>query len=163
MDLIITPNSARFAGRSLDFSVGAGGIDVKGGEGDGITPIGAFALRDVWYRADRLAVSTALPCHVITPDDGWSDDPADAAYNQHIRLPYAPSHERLHRETGVYDVLAVMDYNLDPIVPGRGSAVFLHVWGGAGQPTAGCVALPRDDLLWVLAKWQADSRVIVQP
>lgn len=163
VNLVIRTASAEFAGRSLPFSVGSGGIGIKQAEGDGITPIGRFALGEVWYRADRLSPRTALPCRVITPDDGWSDDPRDPRYNQHVRLPHAFSHEKLHRDAPVYDLLAVMDYNINPIRSGRGSAVFLHIWRGADQPTAGCIAMPRDALLWVLAQWTPDSRVDIQP
>jgi len=162
-DLVVSPRRAVFAGRPLAFTVGAGGIGYKQAEGDGMTPIGRFALREVWYRADRVAVSTHLPVHPIRAEDGWSDDPSDPDYNQHVHLPHRFSHERLHRDGGEYDVLAVMDYNLNPVMAGRGSAVFLHIWRGQSHPTAGCIAMARDDLLWVLAHWQVDSRVIVQP
>ena len=36
-------------------AIGPAGIAVKGGEGDGITPLGAFPVREIFYRADRIA------------------------------------------------------------------------------------------------------------
>ena len=43
-------------------AIGPGGIAVKGGEGDGITPRGRFPVREIFYRADRIAKPvTALP------------------------------------------------------------------------------------------------------
>ena len=45
--------------------------------------------------------------------------------------------------------LAVIGYNTAR-TPGRGSAIFLHV--GTGGATAGCVSLPRSELLKVL-RW----------
>jgi L,D-peptidoglycan transpeptidase YkuD (ErfK/YbiS/YcfS/YnhG family) len=163
LHLQVSPAGAWFNGRKMPCSVGFGGIGEKQAEGDGITPIGEFALQSVWYRSDRIAPKCALPLHQITPLDGWSDDPRDPDYNQPIRLPHAFGHEVLYRDGPEYDLLAVMDYNRTPIRPGAGSAVFLHVWRGAARPTAGCIALSSDDLLWVLAHWQADSRVVVQP
>ena len=38
-------------------------------------------------------------------------------------------------------------HNTRPIQPGAGSAIFLHVWRRDGdRPTAGCTAMPRDQL-----------------
>jgi len=68
-----------------------------------------------------------------------------------VRLPYAASHEELWRGDGVYDVIGVLGWNLAPVVPGRGSAIFLHVATGDFAPTAGCVALELRDVLTVLA------------
>ena len=43
-------------------AIGPGGIAIKGGEGDGITPRGSFPVREIFYRADRIAKpATALP------------------------------------------------------------------------------------------------------
>ena len=87
-------------------------------------------------RLARLARAAAR----IGPEDGWSDDPADPAYNQPVRLPRRFGHERLRRADRQYDLVAVLDWNRAPVVAGRGSAIFLHVWRGARQPTAGCIA-----------------------
>jgi len=53
-------------------------------------------------------------------------------------------------QTPAYDYGAVIDYNTAPVVPGAGSAIFLHV--STGGPTAGCVSLPGAQLLAVL-RW----------
>jgi L,D-peptidoglycan transpeptidase YkuD (ErfK/YbiS/YcfS/YnhG family) len=159
LNLQVTPAGAVFGGRKMACALGREGIGVKRGEGHWITPVGRFALREVWRRPDQVEVETCLPVREITPDLGWSDDPADPSYNQPVPLPHRFGHEKMWRESGVYDLVAVMDYNLDPIVAGAGSAVFLHVWRGPGQPTAGCVAFAREDLLAILAGWRASSRV----
>jgi L,D-peptidoglycan transpeptidase YkuD (ErfK/YbiS/YcfS/YnhG family) len=80
----------------------------------------------------------------------WDDDPASPTYNtlQRRGLPDHP--ERLMRADNVYDIVVPLGYNDDPIVSGRGSAIFLHVARDGYAPTAGCVALARDDLLAVL-------------
>lgn len=147
----------------MQCALGRGGIGAKQAEGDGITPSGRFALRAVWYRADRVTPQTLLPSHKITSQDGWSDDMRDPDYNRHVTLPHGYRHEALWRDSPVYDLVGVMDYNLSPVVAGAGSAVFLHIWRGARHPTEGCVALAREDLLFVLAGWSAQSRIIIQP
>ena len=67
-------------------------------------------------------------------------------------LPFEPSHETLWLESSVYDVLAVIGYNDAPIVPGHGSAIFFHVASPNFGPTAGCVSMLLDDLVWILGR-----------
>ncbi|MGF1631928.1 MAG: L,D-transpeptidase [Kiloniellaceae bacterium] len=143
-------------------AIGRGALGTKTREGDGITPVGRWSMRRVLYRADRLArPETALPCQAITSHDGWCDDPADPAYNRPVRLPYAASHERLTRHDHLYDVVVVLGHNDDPVVPGAGSAVFLHVARDDYGPTEGCVALALPDLLEVLKTARPGSAVEV--
>src|SRR5512138_3428359 len=153
---------ARWSGTTRRCAVGRGGIARKEGEGDGVTPVGRWPMRRLLYRADRLAKpATLLPCQAIAPEDGWCDDPADAAYNQPIRLPYPASHERLARDDHLYDLVVVLGYNDDPVVPGAGSAIFLHLARGDYGPTEGCVALALLDLLTVLESARPGSAVTV--
>ena len=155
----------RIGGRQFPCALGRGGISAAKREGDGATPAGSFPLRHVLFRADRLArPATALAVHPIAPDDGWCDDPADAAhYNRPVRLPHAGRCERLWRADALYDVLAVIGYNDAPPVPGLGSAIFLHVARPDYAPTEGCVALALPHLLAVLATCTAASLLQIEP
>jgi len=138
--------------------LGRGGVKADKREGDGATPVGTYPLRRVLWRADRLErPETGLPAAPIAPDDGWCDDPADPAYNRPVTRPYPASHEELWREDGVYDVIVVLGHNDDPVVPGLGSAVFMHVARPDREPTAGCVALPLPDLLRLLKDCGPDT------
>ena len=156
MDLIVTSDKE---GAWLDWgagkkraAIGPGGIALKGGEGDGITPRGSFAIRGVFYRADRVKnLQIALPLWKIAKDDGWCDAPDDPHYNMLVKLPYPASAEQMWREDHLYDVVAVIGFNDDPVVAGKGSAIFLHVAREDFAPTEGCVALSLPDLLDVLA------------
>ncbi|MFO1112843.1 MAG: L,D-transpeptidase family protein [Rhodospirillales bacterium] len=138
--------------RCVRCALGRGGITAGKREGDGATPAGRFPLREVYYRPDRLRPppGCGLPVAAIDPGLGWCDDPADAAYNHPVRLPFAASHEDMWREDGLYDLLAVVGCNDDPVIPGRGSAIFLHVARPDFAPTEGCVALALDDLIALL-------------
>ena len=49
-----------------------------------------------------------------------------------------------------YRHAVVIDYNRSPVVPGRGSAIFLHVWNE--NPTSGCVAIDLDRLVEIM-RW----------
>jgi L,D-peptidoglycan transpeptidase YkuD (ErfK/YbiS/YcfS/YnhG family) len=143
-------------------ALGRSGIGTQKREGDGATPVGAFAMRRLLFRPDReTRPTTALPSAVISPGDGWCDAPTDRAYNRPVGLPYPASAEQLWRDDHLYDLLVVLAYNDDPVVPGRGSAIFLHLAAPNFAPTAGCVALGRDDLLTVIAAANRASRVII--
>ena len=129
-------------------------------EGDGASPIGLLTLRRVLFRADRgPAPDTVTPLEPIGPEDGWCDDPADQRYNRAVRLPYAGRHEALWRDDGLYDIVGVLGWNDDPVVPGNGSAIFLHAARLDYAPTEGCVALAIRDLREILARGLSGVRL----
>ena len=164
-DLVVTPHGARFAGRRMPCAIGSGGVRRAAHkvEGDGATPAGRWRLTRGWWRADRLArPATALAMAPLGPAHGWSDDPADPAYNRPVRLPHRFGHERLRRADPLYDIVVATDHNQPPR-PGAGSAIFLHCWRAPRRATAGCIALARRDLLWILAHWTGRSRVCISP
>lgn len=113
-------------------------------EGDGGTPAGVFALRRAFGKDEQFA--TGLRYVAVTDDDHWVDDPRAPQYNQWVVGAPGVSAERLRREDGQYDVAAVLEHNTDPVVPGMGSAIFLHVWSAPGQSTSGCVAAAEADV-----------------
>jgi L,D-peptidoglycan transpeptidase YkuD (ErfK/YbiS/YcfS/YnhG family) len=144
-------------------ALGRSGIALSKREGDGATPAGEFILREVWYRPDRVPLpETGLPVRSITPEDGWSDDPADPAYNRPVRLPHPFGHERLWREDGLYDLIVPLGYNDDPPVTGLGSAIFLHCARPDWGPTGGCVAVARDALVGLLLCCGPETRLRVE-
>lgn len=155
-------------GKSYRCAVGRNGVAGEGEkrEGDGRTPGGTFVLRGLYYRPDRVSraiLPTRLAPIPITPADGWCDDPDDLQYNRLVRLPYAASHEKLWREKdGLYDLILIIGYNDDPVVPGRGSAIFMHVARPDYSPTAGCVALSRKDLMEILTTLMPETPIEIR-
>ena len=132
-------------------------------EGDGATPLGIWPIRRVFYRPDRLSLPVCnFLVQELKQDDGWCDDPKDAAYNRPVTLPYPASHERLWREDHVYDLIVELGHNDDPVVPNFGSAVFMHVAKPDFAPTEGCVALRLEDLLDLLARVPAETRLDIK-
>lgn len=137
--------------RTYRAALGRGGIRTDKREGDGATPEALLPLRRILYRPDRLAApACSLPVQPLTPQDGWCDDPNHTEYNRPVRLPIAASAEELWRDDNVYDIIGVLGWNDHPIIPGQGSAIFLHIARPDYSPTEGCVALRLDDLLQVL-------------
>ena len=136
----------------LPAAIGRGGFSRTKQEGDGTTPSGLLPLRRVLFRADRLPPpATPRPRAPLSPDDGWCDDPTDRAYNKPVRLPFSARHERLWRDDAFYDIVGILGWNDDPVITGRGSAIFLHVATDDLAPTEGCIALRLPDLLTLLA------------
>lgn len=154
----------RYGDVKVACALGKGGAlpaDIKR-EGDGASPIGRWPIRRVMWRADKLdAPTTALPLAPLRTADGWCDAAADPRYNEPVTHPYPASAENLWRDDDVYDVIVVLGYNDDPVVAGKGSAIFMHVARPDYRPTAGCVALALPDLLALLAVAQVGDVVAV--
>ena len=144
-------------------AIGPAGIGAKDREGDGVTPRGRVAVREIFYRADRIATpATQLPLRAIQPDDGWCDAPNDPSYNRLVELPYPASAESMWRDDHLYDLVAVLGYNDDPVVAGKGSAIFLHLAKPGYSATHGCVALRYEDALAAIEQLQPGDQVIVE-
>ncbi len=165
MNLTIHPDlRAELNNRMMRCAVGRSGLSTNKREGDGATPVGDFSVRDILYRADRIARPlTKLPCRPLVETDGWCDDPADPHYNRPVTLPYAASHEKMMRRDGLYDLVVVLGYNDDPVTAGLGSAIFLHVATPDFAPTEGCVALALVDLQAVVTGLQAGDKIKILP
>jgi len=162
MDLIVKNRTLHCAERAFPCAIGRGGIRTHKREGDGATPRGRFALLSLMFRPDRRhEIVTGLPKHPLSTNDAWCDDPTHASYNQFVSLPFSGRHERLWRDDTIYDVIVVIGYNLAPIIPGRGSAIFLHVARNEYTPTDGCVALALPDLLEVVTHCQQGTKIAI--
>lgn len=165
-DLVVGPWGARFRGRRLPCSVGRGGIRPAADkrEGDGATPAGVWRLTGLYWRPDRARrPATLLAARPLGPRQGWAEDPSDPAYNRPIRHPHPFPADRMARGDGLYDLCATTDHNSAPVVPGAGSAIFVHLWRKPRHPTAGCVAFRRADLAWILRGWGPRARLVIRP
>lgn len=154
------PQGVRFWGRRFPCSIGKGGVRSDKREGDGATPRGVHHIVGLLYRADRV-LPPAPWARAIGKDDLWSDAQDDAAYNQLVRTPYKPSHEKLRRADPLYDIVLLTDWNWPNATPGMGSAIFLHQWRRPGFPTEGCIAFARSDLKWIASRAAPGTRLIV--
>ena len=163
MDFIVTsPSMLTFNEKPYRCAVGKSGIGEKQQEGDNITPVGTFPIRFGFYRSDRISqVEFHIPFLPISKDLGWCDAPNDPLYNRLIKVPYVASHEKLWRSDPIYDLILVVGYNDNPVVNGKGSAIFIHLAQENYSPTAGCVALKKDDLLEIIPFVSHDSKLIV--
>lgn len=146
-----TPGSYAFLIPEFDGAVGKNGVARPGEkrEGDKMTPSGLFTLTEA-FGADPVP-PTRLPYRVVTDEDAWSEDPTSPAYNSWVKVPKAEGGDRLKREDDLYFHALVVDYNRNPVVPGLGSAIFIHKADPFGAGTLGCVGMRTEDLDRVLA------------
>jgi L,D-peptidoglycan transpeptidase YkuD (ErfK/YbiS/YcfS/YnhG family) len=133
--------------------IGRNGLAALGAkkEGDGKTPSGIYPLGPAFGYASSM--NTGLLYRQATDSDFWVDDVRSLQYNQWVSgTPAASSFERMKRPDDLYQYGIVIGYNANPVVPGAGSAIFMHVWRGYNSPTAGCVALNQRYLRKIL-RW----------
>lgn len=151
-----------FDGLTMRCAVGRSGLILDKKEGDGGTPIGIWPLRRVFYRADKVKKpETRLHVVEIGPADGWCDAPADKNYNRLVKLPYPASAEDMWRSDDIYDIVVELGYNDEPVVPGKGSAIFLHLSRKDYNATAGCVAVSLKDMRSLLARCEPGVEIHV--
>ena len=149
--------------KKLQCAIGRGGLKKNKVEGDLSTPIGAFKFNKIYYRADKLGETNfEIDSSIIQKNDGWCDDEKSKFYNQYIQFPFNESAEHLYREDDIYDIICVLNYNTSPIIPGLGSAIFLHVARSNFAGTEGCIALDKEALLTIATKITYDSRIVIE-
>ena len=141
--------------------IGLGGLKKaeKKVEGDKSTPIGKWYLESVFYRSDKspklkLKKKNSLKINQITKHCGWCDDIRSNYYNKYIRINNPRSlnikYENLWREDNAYDIILVTSHNVKPTIKNKGSAIFIHCSFSDYRETAGCIALKKRDLTFLI-------------
>ena len=162
--MIIINKSGHLKYKNLKFrcALGKAGISKKLTEGDNITPKGIYKIINIYFRKDRVKnIISKIKLIKIKRTMGWCDDPNSKKYNQLIKLPTKYRHEKLYRNDKLYDIILVLDYNMNPIVKGKGSAIFLHLSKNLKNKTSGCVALRKKDMLELIKKIKKNTKVII--
>ena len=158
----VKKNYLTFRDYQFQCSIGKSGFSKNKKEGDGFTPVGTFYIERIYYRADKISnLDTKINKVKIHERDGWCDDPRQKKYNQLIEFPFNFSAEKLYREDSIYNVVCVLNYNTNPITPGLGSAIFIHVAKDGYKPTEGCVALKQKDLIFLLNRIDNKTEIIL--
>ena len=119
--------------------------------GLGVLPRGSSGGAAIWPGDASLVAARRLV-----------DDPADASYNRLVALPYPAHAEPMWLDDVVYDLVVVVGYNMNPVVPDLGSAIFLHIARPDFSPTAGCIAVEREALLRLLPVLGPGSTITIR-
>ena len=144
-------------------SIGYNGLTKNKYEGDGCTPIGTFKINKILYRPDKISTyEFRIDSQIIEEGDGWCDDIESDLYNQKINFPFNHSAEHLYRNDDLYDIICIIDYNLNPIIKDKGSAIFLHVASDDYSPTQGCVAIKKEELLQIAINLEKNSVIQIE-
>ena len=140
--------------------VGWNGLADRRREGDGTTPTGVYRLGSTMY-GNGPNPGVRFRYRRLRCGDWWNEDPRSPSYNtfQHVpcgtRPPFRTTTPGLWQERTAYRHFAVIEFNMRPVVPGRGSGIFLHA--KTGSSTNGCVSLPVAQLVSTL-RWLVPAR-----
>ena len=140
--------------------VGRKGLRKNKREGDGSTPAGTFAIGKTMY-GNSASPGVAYPYVRLRCGDWWVEDAKSPAYNTFQRIgcgrrpPFKVTTPDLSASPRAYAHFAVVEYNMHPVVRGRGSGIFLHVQ--IGKATSGCIRLRRPALIHVLRWLRPDA------
>ena len=159
MHISINKNYLTYNKLKFKCAIGKKGISYKKKEGDLITPKGQFKIKYILYRKDRVKISTKLKKKVIKKNMGWCNDPKSKQYNKLVKLPFIFSHEKLYKNENIYDIILVLNYNMNPIKKNKGSAIFIHVAKNNFAKTAGCVAIKKKNLIKLIKEINPNSKI----
>jgi len=160
MIIVKNPGYLIYKNSKFRCSLGVNGIKNKKKEGDGITPKGVFKLKKIYYRKDKVKnIVTKFKKIKITKDMGWCDDPNSKFYNKLIRLPSKFGHEKLYRKDDIYNLIIVLDYNMNPVTKNKGNAIFIHLAKKNYKPTQGCVGLKQNDLIKLIKMIKKNQKI----
>tara|TARA_X000001036_G_C20616412_1_gene781162 strand:+ start:821 stop:1315 length:495 start_codon:yes stop_codon:yes gene_type:complete len=163
MDLLVKNNHLFMKDQKLQCALGLNGLTENKKEGDLSTPTGTYHFKKIYYRADRIGnTNFVIDSSIINENDGWCDDQKSKFYNQPIQFPFNESAEHLYRDDNVYDIICVLDYNMSPVIPGQGSAIFLHLAKPGFPGTEGCIAIEKEPLFEIAKNITDNSKIIIE-
>ena len=163
MHILINKKYLTYNQYKVKCAVGKRGVNLKKKEGDFITPIGLYKIKYILYRKDRIKkIPSKLRKIIIKKNMGWCDDPKSKQYNKLVNLPFSYSCEQLFKKENIYDIILVLNYNMNPIKKDKGSAIFVHVAKKNYEKTRGCVAVKKLDLLKILKKIKVKTKVKIE-
>jgi len=160
--MIIVKKSKYLKYKNFKFrcSLGKAGIKKKEKEGDNITPKGIFKIICIYYRSDRIKkITTAFKKIKIEKTMGWCDDPKSSFYNKEIKIPNKFNYEQFYRKDNLYDIIVPLNYNTNPILKNKGSAIFIHIANNNYKPTAGCIGIKKSNLIKLLSIIKKNTKV----
>ena len=160
MHIQIYKNYLTYREYRVKCATGKRGIGEKKREGDLITPLGSYKIKFIMYRRDRFKkIKTRLKKIVIKKNMGWCNDPRSKKYNQLINLPFDYGYEKLHKKENIYDIILVLDYNMNPTKKNKGSAIFIHISRKNYSKTEGCIAIRKPHLLKIIKEIKSATKV----
>lgn len=142
--------------------IGKNGTTEKKKEGDMCTPKGTFNLG---FAFGTLKNTFTYPYYKINENIYWVSDSTSPFYNEWVEItekkehnPFPYMHQQEKRTWNdaehlieypiEYEIAIVIEYNINPQIPGKGSAIFFHIQNK--ETTSGCVATSKENMLFIL-------------
>ena len=159
--------------KTFGCQIGSGGLKkaAKKVEGDKTTPMGKWYFKSVYYRSDRVLrpkfkKKNILKINQITKHCGWCDDIKSYNYNKYIKINDSKirttNYEKLWREDEAYDIIIEISHNTKPTIKNKGSAIFIHCSVFDNKSTAGCIALNKKNLFYLIKNIRETTFIKIQ-
>jgi len=136
-------------------------------EGDGHSPDGLYSMGEC-FGVNEAPCDVPAGYTVVTEDDYWDCDSSSDTYNLHVKGSEksaewldAGNYEHLIEYKICYAYAAMINYNVDPVVPGRGSAIFLHCTDPDDTSSAGCISIPEERMKEALGYITENSYILI--
>ena len=163
MHIYINKKNLIFKNYKAKCAIGKRGIGYKKKEGDLITPKGKYKIKLILYRKDRIKkIQSKIKKIEIKKNIGWCNDPLSKNYNKIIKLPSSHSYEKLYKKENIYDIILVLNYNMNPTIKNKGSAIFIHVAKKNYKKTEGCVAIDKRSLIKITKELKKNTQVKIE-
>ena len=163
MHILITKKNLVYKNYKAKCAIGKRGIGYKKKEGDLITPKGKYRIKYILYRKDRIKRNhSKIKKIIIKKNMGWCDDSLSKYYNKLIKTPCGYNYEKLYKKDNIYDIILVLNYNMNPVVKYKGSAIFIHVAKENYKKTEGCVAIKKVHLLKIIKELKNNTKIKIE-
>jgi len=162
MNIKIKKHLILYKGYKLKCAIGKSGIISSKKEGDLTTPKGTFKLGTFYYRKDKnMPLKCKIKKKIIKKRMGWCNDSRSKKYNKEISFPFKYGAEKLYRKDHIYDLFINIEYNFNPVIKEKGSAIFLHITDKKYKATKGCIAILKNDFLKILPLINNKTKILI--
>lgn len=126
---------------------GSGPIKV---EGDGRTPIGVFKIGPAFGFDAKPDPNMKMDYLPLLKSSVCVDDAKSRYYNMIIDSAKLGDKDwdsaEMMRDVPFYSIGSMIQFNANQSLANAGSCIFMHIWRGPNQGTAGCVAMDENEL-----------------
>jgi D-alanyl-D-alanine dipeptidase len=132
-------------------------------EGDGRSPAGIFSLGPVFgIKTSEEMKQLKMPYLPLTDMLECVDDINSRYYNRLIERDSAggidwKSSEKMKQTGAWYEQGIVVNHNVNPVIKGAGSCIFIHNWAAPDETSSGCTELEPARLTELIRRLDASS------
>ena len=140
--------------------IGKNGYSIDRKSGDYTTPVGIYKLLYAFGFDDKI--NSKLPYKRITEYSYFCDDVTSKYYNKWVNSKAKIIGEHLIDYKEEYQYGIVFDFNMHPVIQGKGSSIFIHVFG-KNKYTAGCIAISKEKMIELLKHVDKKTCLVIIP